>query len=82
MVLDNIIENHEIPWETKKTPTACHYVKETYTLSMNRGGIKGLNENNNHDEARNAKQGKEGQTPCGVGCCTGAATSLTCPCTS
>jgi len=25
---------------------------------------------------------KDGQTPCGVGCCTGAATSLPCPCTS
>jgi len=28
------------------------------------------------------KQGKENQTPCGVGCCTGAVISLACPCTS
>jgi len=41
---------------------------------------KRINENPGSGDARNAKE--DHQTPCGVGCCTGAITSLASPCSS
>ena len=49
-------------------------------LSM-KGGGEEINERNDHSDARNANKEKKNRRPATLGCWTGAATSLTCPCT-
>lgn len=69
--------------ETKNPIAQTVIMKETYTLSMKGGVSRGKRDKREQRPRRLGRlQGKEDQTPCGVGCCTGAATSLACPCTS